>query len=218
VRHQAIKELRGFSGGARDTATVLRVFVKSAKGAEAPPDDGGTPSILGWRTERTAELWRCARFYCSRDGFAQIFHKNRRLCADMESDQDSMLTKTFNRTGGVRRSASFFIIGAFGLSLVGRVAMADMLRIPEGQAKKAIVSEVAPSIPPIARQLHLSGQVACDLTVSENGSVEKVDVVSGNPVLGAAAVAAGKKWTFKPFMVDGKASKALVRVSFNFGS
>ena len=129
-----------------------------------------------------------------------------------------MLTKTFTPSNGSRRSYSFLLLGAFAMTFVSQGAMADMIRVPEDQAKKAIVSEVAPAIPPIARQLHLSGQVACDLTVSETGSVEKVDVVSGNPVLGTAAVAAGKKWMFRPFQADGKASKALVRVNFSFGS
>ena len=97
-------------------------------------------------------------------------------------------------------------------------ASAAPLRVPEEEAKKAIVSKSAPTVPQIARQIHLSGKVLVDLTVSEDGSVEKADVVSGNPVLGGAAVAAGKKWMFKPFLVDGKAEKALVRVTFDFSS
>jgi TonB family protein len=111
-------------------------------------------------------------------------------------------------------AAVLLILPAFAL----RTATAAMLRIPEDEAKRSIVNKTAPSMPPIAKQVHITGKVLVDLTVSEDGSVEKVDVVSGNPVLSAAAVAAGKKWTFKPFQVDGKAEKALVRVTFDFGS
>ena len=99
-----------------------------------------------------------------------------------------------------------------------RTASAAMLRVPEDEAKRSIVNKAAPTMPAIAKQVHITGKVLVDLTVGENGSVENVDVISGNPVLSSAAVAAGKKWTFKPFLVDGKPEKALVRVTFDFGS
>lgn len=103
-------------------------------------------------------------------------------------------------------------------TLAVRTATAEMLRVPEDEARRSIVSKAAPSMPAIAKQVHITGKVLVDLTVSEDGSVEKVDVVSGNPVLSSAAVSAGKKWTFKPFLVEGKPEKALVRVTFEFGS
>lgn len=103
-------------------------------------------------------------------------------------------------------------------TLALRTATAAMLRVPEDEAKRSIINKTAPAVPALARQIHLTGKVLVDLTVSEDGSVEKVDVVSGNPVLGGAAVAAGKKWTFKPFLVDGKPEKAIVRVTFDFGA
>jgi TonB family protein len=99
-----------------------------------------------------------------------------------------------------------------------QTATAAMLRVPEDEAKRSIVNKAAPTMPAIAKQVHITGKVLVDLTVAEDGSVEKVDVVSGNPVLSSAAVVAGKKWTFKPFLVEGKPEKALVRVTFDFGS
>lgn len=56
------------------------------------------------------------------------------------------------------------------------------------------------------------------MTVSEDGSVEKVDVVSGNPILGGSVVNAAKKWTFQPFKSNGQPAKAIVRASFEFGA
>lgn len=93
----------------------------------------------------------------------------------------------------------------------------DPMRVTEDEGRKAVVSKVAPSIPLIAKQAHIIGRVTVDMIVSEDGSVEKVDVVSGNPILGGACVSAGKKWNFKPFTADGKPAKAIVRVNFDFG-
>src|SRR5579884_2136013 len=98
--------------------------------------------------------------------------------------------------------------------LAGAIQMrADLVRVSEIEAKHSVLSKVAPTLPSIAKQAHISGRVLVDLTVSEDGSVEKVDVVSGNPILGSAAMKAGKSWTFSPFKgPDGKPTKAIVRV------
>ena len=123
---------------------------------------------------------------------------------------------------GVRNNFKF--VGPIALSLVmlagtARTMRADMLHVSEDEAKKSVVAKVIPMLPPIAKQAHLSGRVVVDLVVSEDGSVEKVDVVSGNPILGGAAAKAGKSWTFKPFQgSDGKATKAVVKLSFDFGA
>lgn len=92
------------------------------------------------------------------------------------------------------------------------------VRIQDDEAKKAIVQKVQPTYPPIARQMNLSGRVMVDITVAADGSVEKVDVVSGNPILAGAAVSAGKRWKFNPFQVDGKATEAVVRIAFDFSN
>src|SRR5947209_19936327 len=87
----------------------------------------------------------------------------------------------------------FGLAGVFGLI---RPASAEPMRVSEEDGRKAIVAKVAPAVPAIARQAHITGRVVVDLTVSEDGTVEKVDVVSGNPILGGSVVNATKKWTF----------------------
>ena len=68
----------------------------------------------------------------------------------------------------------------------------------------------------MAKQMKLAGQTEVDLYVAEDGAVEKVDVVKGNPILANAAVAAAKQWKFQPFETEGTPRKAVVRLSFSF--
>jgi protein TonB len=77
-------------------------------------------------------------------------------------------------------------------------------------------TKVQPEYPVMAKQLKIEGQVELEALVGENGVVEKVDIVSGNPILTKPAVDAIKKWKFAPFTADGKATKALVPVSLAF--
>ena len=72
------------------------------------------------------------------------------------------------------------------------------------------------TIPAIARQLKIEGAVELEAVVTEAGVVEKVNIVSGNPVLTRPASDAVKKWKFAPFTADGKPVKALVPVGMSF--
>ncbi len=110
-----------------------------------------------------------------------------------------------------------------GLALAASVSLvqslsADPLRVSEEDGKRAVVAKVLPVMPPLARQAHLSGKVVVDMTVMEDGKVEKVDVVSGNPILAGAVANATKQWMFTPFQSNGAAAKAIVRATFAFGS
>ena len=110
----------------------------------------------------------------------------------------------------------------FGLSLVPLVlstpASADPRRVNEQEGLKSVVQRVSPVYPPMAKQLKVAGRVVVDMTVAEDGSVESADVVNGNPILASAAKNAAKGWKFQPFQADGKSSKAVVRVNFDFSN
>jgi len=67
-----------------------------------------------------------------------------------------------------------------------------------------------------AERQQLQGEVVVKLLVSETGDVEAVEVVSGDPILAQSAVAAARKWKFKPFIKGGKPVKASTKVPFDF--
>jgi TonB family protein len=90
------------------------------------------------------------------------------------------------------------------------------LKVAEATAKEAALEKVVPEYPTIARQLKLSGKVEVEALIDLKGKVVKVEIVRGNPVLGIAAAAAMKKWTFTPFVVGGKTRRALTTITFNF--
>ena len=89
-------------------------------------------------------------------------------------------------------------------------------RVSRSEATGAAVSKVAPEYPLIARQLKIQGDVELEALVTESGAVERVNIVSGNPVLTKPAGEALKKWKFSPFTADGKAVKALAQISMSF--
>jgi TonB family protein len=73
-----------------------------------------------------------------------------------------------------------------------------------------------PEYPPAARQFRLSGEVVVDVTVGVDGKVEDVEVTKGRPILNDAVLRAVRRWSFSPFVVDGRPRKVKSTLSFNF--
>jgi periplasmic protein TonB len=89
-------------------------------------------------------------------------------------------------------------------------------KVSKSEGLNAVTIKVSPDYPAIAKQLKIEGAVELEVLVTESGAVEKVNIVSGNPVLTRPASDAVKKWKFAPFTHDGKPVKALVPVSMSF--
>jgi protein TonB len=67
-----------------------------------------------------------------------------------------------------------------------------------------------------AAQEGIQGQVWVKAFISETGDVDSVEVISGDKMLAEAAVAAAKKWKFRPFIKDGKPVKIATKIPFSF--
>ena len=89
-------------------------------------------------------------------------------------------------------------------------------KVTKAEGLSAATTKLPPEYPAVARQMKIVGDVELEALVTESGTVEKVNIVSGNPVLTRPASEAVKKWKYTPFTTDGKAVKALVPVSLSF--
>jgi protein TonB len=61
-----------------------------------------------------------------------------------------------------------------------------------------LVHKVIPVYPYLARISRISGTVRLQATVSGDGTIEKLEVISGNPMLVQAAVDAVRQWIYRP--------------------
>jgi len=93
---------------------------------------------------------------------------------------------------------------------------ADDLRVTEADAKAAAVSKAMPEYPPMARQLKVTGKVELEVVIAPDGSVEDVRISSGNSMLTRPCAKAVHDWRFKPFLQDGKPTRAVAPLTFEF--
>ena len=78
-----------------------------------------------------------------------------------------------------------------------------------------MISKVTP-LSPTAENQRLSGDVVMDVTIKEDGTVDQVSVIDGDPALAEAATTAVKEWRYQPLAVEGKlVLKFVVVVSFD---
>jgi TonB family protein len=112
--------------------------------------------------------------------------------------------------------AKRLLIGSLTLICVSCLPAEEVKRVSSDEAMKAVTSKTKPEYDIIARKLKLSGPVSLDVTIAEDGTVETVVVVSGNPVLARLATTAMKQWKFTPFKSDGKAIKVIAEIDMKF--
>jgi protein TonB len=78
------------------------------------------------------------------------------------------------------------------------------------------VRHVVPAYPEIARAAHVQGDVVLDCTISNEGRVVDVKVLSGHALLQAAAVDAVRQWVYRPTLLNGVPVPVVMTVTVHF--
>ena len=81
-----------------------------------------------------------------------------------------------------------------------------------------LILKVPPAYPDAALKDYVTGDVVMDVTLKEDGTVDQVSVIDGNPLLLDAATSAVKQWRYRPLVANGKpVVKFVVVVSYGKG-
>jgi TonB family protein len=88
----------------------------------------------------------------------------------------------------------------------------NLTTIPPDKAKENLVTFIQPDYPPLAKAAGIAGIIHVSFEVDETGSVKNLKLISGHPMLAPAALAAIRKWKYKPFEVDGKSAAVQTEV------
>jgi TonB family protein len=81
----------------------------------------------------------------------------------------------------------------------------------ESDRARKLISRVEPAYPVILLSNHIGGIVRVKVTIASNGTVEDVELLGGNPILGETAMAAVKKWVYAA-----GPSRTMTEVSISF--
>jgi protein TonB len=68
----------------------------------------------------------------------------------------------------------------------------------------------------VSRAAHVEGTVVIDAIISRAGSIESAHVLSGPPMLQAAALAAVRQARYRPFLLNGQPTEVQTTITINF--
>jgi protein TonB len=78
------------------------------------------------------------------------------------------------------------------------------------------IKMVAPIYPPLASRARVSGVVVLEATLTAQGTVEEIHVVSGHPLLVEAAIACVKQWQYEPTLLNGVPVPVILTAKVHF--
>lgn len=79
-----------------------------------------------------------------------------------------------------------------------------------------LIHRVDPVYPPLARQARIQGTVRFNITISKDGAVQQMQLVSGHPLLVESAREAVAQYKYKATMLDGEPVTVQTMVDVNF--
>lgn len=109
---------------------------------------------------------------------------------------------------------------ALGLAIFAGNAEAQdgpkRLRITGDAQQAKLVKSNPPSYPVLAKRARIEGTVRLQAFIGKDGTVQKVEVMSGHAVLAQSAVEAVQQWRYKPTEVNGEAVEVVTNIDVVF--
>ena len=106
--------------------------------------------------------------------------------------------------------------------LLSRPPVPERLPTPTGRVHlspglhRFISRPVEPNYPLLAKQMKVQGAVVLEALIGRDGNIQDLHILSGPPILSAAAREAVKQWRFKPYFESGQAVETEARITVNF--
>jgi TonB family protein len=90
------------------------------------------------------------------------------------------------------------------------------LQLPDGVEPGRLLYKVRPIYPESARARRPNPIVSLRAVVDTEGQVTSAQVLSGDPVLAAAALKAVRQWRYEPYRVNGRRVEVETQINFDF--
>src|SRR2546425_1045180 len=95
-------------------------------------------------------------------------------------------------------------------------APVDPVRVGGVVKEPRAIKMVPPVYPPLASRARVNGTVVLEATLTAQGTVEEIRVISGHPLLVEAAIECVKKWQYEPTYLNGDAVPVILTAKVHF--
>jgi protein TonB len=125
--------------------------------------------------------------------------------------------------GGVPGGQPGGTAGGVPGGVIGETGNMPVIAPPKGPVRVGgdvkqprVLKIVEPKYPAEARRARVEGVVVIEATVTEQGSVDKVKVISGPPLLTQAAALAVQQWKYEPTYLNGQPVPVILTAKVTF--
>jgi len=80
----------------------------------------------------------------------------------------------------------------------------------------SLIRKVEPKYPPLAMAARIQGSVVLAAVISKAGTIENLRLVTGHPMLVAAAIDAVRQWQYRPYILNGDVIEVETQITVNF--
>jgi protein TonB len=88
--------------------------------------------------------------------------------------------------------------------------------VSRGVQAAKLIRQVNPRYPPLAKQARISGTVRLTAIIGRDGAIERLQVISGHPLLAPAALEAVKQWVYRPTLLNEVPVEVITQIDVNF--
>jgi protein TonB len=92
----------------------------------------------------------------------------------------------------------------------------EPVRVGGAVREPRLVKMIPPVYPSLASKARVSGTVVLEATVTEQGAVDAIRVISGHPLLTEAAINCLKQWQYEPTLLNGIPVPVILTARINF--
>jgi protein TonB len=85
--------------------------------------------------------------------------------------------------------------------------------ISEPAQMAQLIRRVEPIYPPIPRQIQREGRVELHAIISTTGTIESLEVISGDPLFIQSALSAVREWRYRPTILNGRPIEVDTRIT-----
>jgi protein TonB len=103
-----------------------------------------------------------------------------------------------------------------GPGIVVKQQAPKKIAVSSGVMEGNILSRPEPQYPAIAKAARIQGTVVLSATISKEGTIENLKLVSGPEMLAGAAEQAVRQWRYKPYELNGEPVEVQTTINVTF--
>lgn len=90
------------------------------------------------------------------------------------------------------------------------------IRVGGNVQRANLIRQVMPQYPPLAKQARIQGTVRFTAIIGKDGHIQNLQLISGHPLLVAAAEQAVQQWVYRPTELNGEPVEVVTTIDVNF--